>query len=857
MANSFVQYTGNGSLRDYSVPFGYLDKSHVKVYVSNSVTTAFTWTSSSQIRFNTAPSNGSVILIRRQTTTTPLVDFTAKSRWQTTDLNLSTKQAIYIAEEAEEWAAAWYTGAGAPASTLGNEGDFYIDTTAGNLYRKGPSSWSVLRSVIGPAGATGPQGPAGATGATGPQGPAGPAGEGVRILGSVAGVGSLPSSGNTPGDGYLIGGDLYVWGGSSWTNVGNITGPQGPVGPTGPQGIQGPQGATGLTGPQGPAGPTGPTGSTGPTGPAGVDGATWLSGAGAPSGGVGVVNDFYLNTTNGDYHKKTGASTWTLQGNLTGPTGPTGPTGATGATGATGPQGLQGNVGATGATGAPGIDGGIKYTFSTTVTDSDPGSGSMRFNSSTIGAVSQLFVDNNDADANAMSAWLDTFDDSTSTGNRGFIYIRQQATGTVTIFQVNGTVVDGTGYRKIPVSYVAGAIPANASTIFMFFARTGNQGTAGSGSGDMLASVYDTNSNGKVDVAESADAVAWTNVTGKPSTFTPSTHSHVTSDVTGLDTALAGKAASSHTHAQSDITNLVTDLAGKAATSHTHTIANVTGLQTALDGKQAANTMLDELAALADPNATRLLWWNDTTNNLEWLTLGTNLSITTGTINATFSGGTWGSITGTLSSQTDLQTALNGKQNQDGDLDAIAALAGTSGFLKKTAANTWTLDTNTYSTTGHTHAQSEVTNLVSDLAAKAPLVSPSLTGTPTAPAASAYTDTTQIATTSNVVATVKTVPENAQTGTTYTLVLADAGKLVTLSNAAAITLTVPTNASVAFPVGTRIDLAQWGAGQVTVGGAGVTFRSSGSKLKLTGQYSGATLWKKGTDEWLLVGDITT
>ena len=61
----------------------------------------------------------------------------------------------------------------------------------------------------------------------------------------------------------------------------------------------------------------------------------------------------------------------------------------------------------------------------------------------------------------------------------------------------------------------------------------------------------------------------------------------------------------------------------------------------------------------------------------------------------------------------------------------------------------------------------------------------------------------------------------------------------------------------AFPVGTRIDLAQWGAGQVTVGGAGVTFRSSGSKLKLTGQYSGATLWKKGTDEWLLVGDITT
>lgn len=41
-------------------------------------------------------------------------------------------------------------------------------------------------------------------------------------------------------------------------------------------------------------------------------------------------------------------------------------------------------------------------------------------------------------------------------------------------------------------------------------------------------------------------------------------------------------------------------------------------------------------------------------------------------------------------------------QAWDGDLDAIAALAGTSGFLKKTAANTWSLDTNTYLTTAVT-----------------------------------------------------------------------------------------------------------------------------------------------------------
>lgn len=140
----------------------------------------------------------------------------------------------------------------------------------------------------------------------------------------------------------------------------------------------------------------------------------------------------------------------------------------------------------------------------------------------------------------------------------------------------------------------------------------------------------------------------------------------------------------------------------------------------------------------------------------------------------------------------------------------------------------------------------------------APLASPTFTGTPAAPTASAYTDSTQIATTAFVVATVKTVPENAQTGTTYTLALTDAGKMVSLSNASAITMTVPPNSSVAFPVNTRIDLVQYGAGQVTVAqGSGVTIRSSGGKLKLTGQYSGATLWKKATDEWILIGDIAS
>jgi hypothetical protein len=97
---------------------------------------------------------------------------------------------------------------------------------------------------------------------------------------------------------------------------------------------------------------------------------------------------------------------------------------------------------------------------------------------------------------------------------------------------------------------------------------------------------------------------------------------------------------------------------------------------------------------------------------------------------------------------------------------------------------------------------------------------------------------------------------NSQTGTTYTLVLADAGKTIDLNNASAITLTVPPNSSVAYPVGTRIDLVQSGAGQVTVAaGAGVTINSKGAALKLTGQWSGATLIQRSANTWVLVGDI--
>jgi hypothetical protein len=100
---------------------------------------------------------------------------------------------------------------------------------------------------------------------------------------------------------------------------------------------------------------------------------------------------------------------------------------------------------------------------------------------------------------------------------------------------------------------------------------------------------------------------------------------------------------------------------------------------------------------------------------------------------------------------------------------------------------------------------------------------------------------------------------NAQTGTTYTPVLADNGKIVTLSNASSIAVTIPTNASVAYPVGAQLTFTSLGAGIATIQGAvGVTIVSTGlvaSAPTVRTQYSTAAVIQLSADNWIVMGDI--
>lgn len=96
---------------------------------------------------------------------------------------------------------------------------------------------------------------------------------------------------------------------------------------------------------------------------------------------------------------------------------------------------------------------------------------------------------------------------------------------------------------------------------------------------------------------------------------------------------------------------------------------------------------------------------------------------------------------------------------------------------------------------------------------------------------------------------------NTQTGTTYTFVLADQTRLISFTNASAVTATIPLNSSVAYEIGSRLDIIQYGAGQVTLVGAGGVTVNTSSTLKTRALYSSITVVKMGTNEWVAMGDL--
>lgn len=123
------------------------------------------------------------------------------------------------------------------------------------------------------------------------------------------------------------------------------------------------------------------------------------------------------------------------------------------------------------------------------------------------------------------------------------------------------------------------------------------------GPGDMLKSAYDTDNDGKVDAAEVADAAPWAGITGKPTSFTPSAHSHPISQVTGLQTALDAKAPLA-SPALTGTPTAPTAAAGTNTTQIASTAFVAAAIGALIDAAPGAMDTLNELAAALgdDPN---------------------------------------------------------------------------------------------------------------------------------------------------------------------------------------------------------------------------------------------------------------
>ena len=582
---------------------------------------------------------------------------------------------------------------------------------AGNLVTKGEQGDQGPPGPQGPQGPIGPQGPQGDTGPiglTGPQGEQGPQG----IKGETGEVGPTGPQGEIGPQGEQgpqgiqgIQGDVGPQG-----EVGPIgpqgepgpqgiqgiqgeVGPQGEIGPQGEQGVQGPKGDTGDTGPIGPEGPKGDTGDTGPIGPEGPQGIQGVQGEIGPEGPAGPKGDKGDKGDTGDGLELSGAvdtydslpadvpigETWMVSSEgrlytMTPDGWPAegtggliqGPQGEKGDTGDPGPQGPKGDKGDTGEQGIQGEQG-----------------------------------EKGDTGPKGDTGDTGPKGDKGDTGEQG--------------------VKGDEGDDAYEVAVAGGFVGTRADWLSSLVGPKGDKGDQGDPGpkGDK----GDTGDTGP------AGTTTWAGITDKPATFAPSTHTHTTAQVTGLDAALASKLNQAQVDARVQVgvdsiigqapgtldtlqeladalgndpnfaTTITNQIAGKADKAHTHVATDITDSSAVGRSVLAASTAAAARSAIGAGTSS--------------LTVGT----TAGTAKAGNYHPTWAQVTGkpdafnpvdhshAITDVTGLEDALDAKvETTDTRLsNARTPLAHTHPWGDITGAPS------TYAPSAHTHAWGDIT----------------------------------------------------------------------------------------------------------------------------------------------------
>lgn len=142
--------------------------------------------------------------------------------------------------------------------------------------------------------------------------------------------------------------------------------------------------------------------------------------------------------------------------------------------------GNAGTAGTNGAAGAAGDRGGLRYAWSSTTANADPGNGTIRYNNATISNVTEVYIDNIDAAGTTVTAWYDSW--GTPAGStKGYLIIQGNTGINLTnVFLVTGTPQNQSGtHYLVPVQYLAGVLPANGNGVTVSFSSVGVQGVTG------------------------------------------------------------------------------------------------------------------------------------------------------------------------------------------------------------------------------------------------------------------------------------------------------------------------------------------------------------------------------------------
>jgi hypothetical protein len=300
------------------------------------------------------------------------------------------------------------------------------------------------------------------------------------------------------------------------------------------------------------------------------------------------------------------------------------------------------------------------------------------------------------------------------------------------------------------------------------------------------------------------------------------------------------------------------DIGGDAFARANHTgaqaISTVTGLQTALDGKAPLNSP----ALTGTPTVPTAANGTNTTQAASTAFVQAAVALLINSAPGLLD--TLDEIAAALNDDPDfagtMTTALAGKQPIDSDLTAIAALTPTNDDLIQRKGGAWVNRT--------------MTQLIADLAALGTTFQP-LDGDLTAIAAlspsnddviqrksGAWTNRTMAQLVADIAAAGAALREPGvvtDATTSKTLALTDAGKIVEMTSGSANDVVIPANASVAFPVGTIINIVQQGAGTTTIDAdTGVTLNGvSGGEGAISARYGGVSIYKRATNEWVMSG----